>query len=162
MYINDPANLTQKELKDLLFYDKETGAFIWNVDRNQHVLKGSWAGQQNEEGYIRISLKGRKTYAHRLVWFYVHGVWPDGEIDHINGKPWDNRIENLRVVNRHFNVIRQRVRKTKKSKLPKGVTLHSQSGKYWARFRKKSLGLYSTIEDAVAVLEKIRKEYYGE
>jgi hypothetical protein len=33
---------------------------------------------------------------HQAVWIVWYGRWPVGEIDHINGNPRDNRIENLR------------------------------------------------------------------
>ena len=42
-------------------------------------------------------------YAHRMAWFLRHKEMPTGEIDHINGISTDNRIENLRVVNRVTN-----------------------------------------------------------
>ena len=75
-YIRDPENLTQELLKKLLVYDKKTGIFYWNEDRNQYIKKGDKAGQENKEGYVRINISGRKTYAHRLAWLYEYGVWP--------------------------------------------------------------------------------------
>lgn len=41
--------------------------------------------------------------AHRLAWVHVHGSWPAGDIDHINGDKLDNRIANLRDVTRSVN-----------------------------------------------------------
>lgn len=40
---------------------------------------------------------------HRMAWFYVHGEWPKGQIDHINHDRKDNRIANLRVVDNTEN-----------------------------------------------------------
>lgn len=152
-FINDP-DLTQKDLKGLLEYNTKSGNFFWKVDRNQHILKGMLAGQENKEGYVRINIKGRKTYAHRLAWLYVYGEWPDGEIDHINEKPNDNRIENLRVVSRKTNVLRHKKRSHKTNDLPIGITWHGQSKKYWVRLKGKSLGLYTNLEQA----KRVRKE----
>ena len=41
--------------------------------------------------------------AHRVIWALVHGEWPEGQIDHINGVRDDNRLENLRVVTNQDN-----------------------------------------------------------
>ena len=41
---------------------------------------------------------------HQAVWIVWYGRWPVGEIDHKNGNPRDNRIENLRECNRSENV----------------------------------------------------------
>ncbi|WP_425279701.1 HNH endonuclease [Enterobacter hormaechei] len=38
-----------------------------------------------------------------MAWFYIHGVWPSKEVDHINHVRNDNRIENLRDVSARSN-----------------------------------------------------------
>lgn len=44
------------------------------------------------------------TFAHRIIWEMFNGAIPEGkEIDHINGVKSDNRIENLRLCDRHIN-----------------------------------------------------------
>ena len=48
---------------------------------------------------------GKLIYAHRAAWAIHFGEWPKGEIDHINGDASDNRIINLRVVNRTENWV---------------------------------------------------------
>lgn len=161
-FINDPKDLTQKELKSLLDYNEKTGVFYWKVDRNQYIKKGSWAGQRNPQGYIRINVKGRKTYAHRLAWLYMYGKWPEGEIDHINDVPWDNAIKNLQVIPRDMNILKQNSRSNKTNDLPMGVTIHSQTKKYWARFRQKSLGLFDDLEEAVKAYKKAKSTYIKE
>lgn len=87
---------------DRLHYDQETGALTWAV-RAPGVRIGELAGSVNRYGYRVINL-GRKPYrVGRLVWFLVHGEWPQGEIDHINGDKLDDRLSNLRVVDRFGN-----------------------------------------------------------
>jgi hypothetical protein len=39
---------------------------------------------------------------HRCIWTKVHGPIPDGhEVNHINRKRWDNRLENLELLTVH-------------------------------------------------------------
>lgn len=50
-----------------------------------------------------MKLGGKQFRAGRLAWFLSHGEWPCGEIDHINGDRLDDRLANLRVVDRAEN-----------------------------------------------------------
>lgn len=59
-------------------------------------------GSLNEDGYIRLWCNGSLRMKHRLLyWLYYHEL-PD-EIDHTNRIRDDNRISNLRSVNRAEN-----------------------------------------------------------
>ena len=61
----------------------------------------------NNGGYVVISINGYRYLAHRLVWTYVYGDYPNGEqpyVDHINGNPSDNRITNLKVSSHASNM----------------------------------------------------------
>lgn len=88
------SQLTQELLKSLLIYDPDTGIFT----RNGKTIK-----TKNTTGYIQISIRSRKYCAHKLAWLYVYGYYPDGDLDHINRIRDDNRISNLRRVNRSEN-----------------------------------------------------------
>ena len=90
--------LAQKELKELLHYNPETGLFTRKVSLSNRVKIGDIAGSINSSGYIAIRVRGNPLSAHRLAWLYVHGVWPENEIDHINQNRADNRLINLREV----------------------------------------------------------------
>lgn len=46
--------------------------------------------------YFTVGFERKMFQAHRIIWALHHGRAPNGLIDHINGCPWDNRIENLR------------------------------------------------------------------
>jgi hypothetical protein len=85
---------------------------------------------------------------------------PQDEIDHVNGVRDDNRIANLRVVQRRDNLLGQAVRKDSKSGT-KGVSF--QDGKWRAGVkidgRMRTLGRFSTKEaarDAFRAAEKDR------
>lgn len=106
---------------------------------------------------------GRGYYVHRLAWFYVHGRWPQQQIDHINGDPHDNRIANLREATVEQN--RRNVRLSTKNKFGlKGVTI--QKGRYKAqiRFAGKhiNIGLFDSPEEAHAAYCRHAIQLHGE
>lgn len=112
--MNQPLNgLTVEELKKHLTYNPETGSFTWNKN-------GKQAGGKNELGYVCLILSRRKYRCHRLAWFYSFGVWPDGEIDHINRNKSDNRICNLRIIGHSENAQNKIAQSNSKSGI-KGV-----------------------------------------
>ena len=96
----------------------------------------------------------REYSAHRLAWLYVHGAWPTGQIDHINGDRGDNRISNLRDVTPALNTQNQRrAARSNKSSGLLGVT--ANRGRWLAQIsiggKSRNLGRYATPEEAHAV-----------
>ena len=98
----------------------------------------------------------RQYKAHRLAWFYVHGEWPDGEIDHINWVKNDNRICNLRVVTHSENMQNTR-------RQDKGVTF--KRGYWRARISLNKhqifLGHFKNKEDAIAARKAAELKYHS-
>ena len=107
--------LTQERLKELLHYDPDTGLFTNLIQRSSRAKKGIVAGYEDTEGYIKIEIYGKPYLAHRLVWFYMYGSFPEIFLDHKNEIKNDNRIANLRLAtnqeNRH-NISNQRTNNT--------------------------------------------------
>jgi hypothetical protein len=59
-------------------------------------FSGKLCGHEGKDGYLRIGIKGKLFWAHRLAWLYEFGHLPVSEVDHINHIKNDNRIVNLR------------------------------------------------------------------
>lgn len=85
-------------LKKNFRYNPVTG-YIESMSRGSYHRVGHIDGK----GYISVSCKGRQIKAHRLAWFLYYGSFPTQEIDHINRIRTDNRIINLRDVDRIVN-----------------------------------------------------------
>jgi len=84
-------------LKETLSYDQETGLFT-RLKRTSNCIKANViACRLNSfNNYRQVDFMGQTYQAHRLAWFYVYGVFPSGQIDHINRNKSDNRLVNLR------------------------------------------------------------------
>jgi hypothetical protein len=117
--------VTHERLKELLFYYPETGIFRWRKPSSpkHHVKPGVQAGAINKNGYRYIELDGVAYRSNRLAWFYVHGVWPEHDVDHENGVKSDDRIDNLRDLSHQRNSNhRPRLNKNNKTGY-RGVTV---------------------------------------
>lgn len=86
------------------YYDK--GVLYW---RTTGVRAGSC---KNKDGYWVISKGKKRMLRHRAVWIMHNGPIPKNKvINHINGIPGDDRIENLEVVSQKENASIKRVNK---------------------------------------------------
>ena len=145
-----PAPCSQEELRDLLEYT-EDGYLWWNytgTGRNIDLPAGTI---NRVTGYRAIMVKGTLYLAHRLVYYWHAGEWPD-VIDHINGDKVDNRIENLRAVSNIANLHGAR-KPMKRSDDGLPGTYYSKCRGRWvakimARGTQRYLGYYDTTEEA--------------
>ncbi len=99
--------------------------------------------------YIGIDYKIYR--AHRLAWLYVHGEMPSGKIDHKNGNPLDNRIENLRIASARMNAQNQRRAQPYNSTGVLGVGVDKARGCFKSEIRlpsgkRKFLGRFPSVE----------------
>ena len=96
----------------------------------------------------------KRFYAHRVAWLLHYGEWPDDEIDHINGVKDDNRISNLRNVDRKTNVENRRA--------VRGY--HKSVGGYTSYLkhhgRQLYLGYFKTAEEARAAYLKAKRKLH--
>lgn len=149
------------QVRSILTYDPGTGLFRWR-QKVGCAAAGAVAGTIKPNGYRCIKSDKRNYYAHRLAWFYVHGLWPTAEIDHINCNQDDNRIVNLRGATGSQN---QGNRRPQKGGQTKGITYHRRDKRWQAqigvRGHHKYLGLFRTKAEAAAAYERAAKEHFG-
>lgn len=147
--------LTADYVRERLSYDSTNGEFRWlTTSIFNPSFVGKVAGTVDRHGYRMISLHGSMFFAHRLAWLYVYGEWPIGVIDHINGIPGDNRIENLRDTTQALNVQNQRLPKRGSKTGFIGVSWDGQRRKFYSQIslngKSHKLGRFDRAEDASA------------
>jgi hypothetical protein len=144
--------LTSKRAREVLDYDPKSGV----LSRN-----GKQAGGKGADGYRTVSVFGRRYRAARIVWLWMTGDWPKGDIDHINNDPMDDRWENLREASRVQNLANTRARSGLK-----GACWVSAKNKWKAQIRRdgknRHLGYFDTPEEANAAYRDAALKAHGE
>ena len=151
-------DLTQEELKNILVYDEDTGVLT-------RISTGKVGGSIQKTGYISISIRNEKYYAHRIAYLYVMGVWPENHIDHINMNRSDNRWVNLRPAT-HKENLNNRSKPSHNTSGFKGVSFRSDTKKWEAYIhvdgKKITLGSHKDKQCAVDARIEASKKYHGE
>ena len=81
----------------------------------------------NKIGYTRVRIDGQNAMLHRVVWFLYNHDWPKDCVDHIDGNPKNNSIENLREATHQQNMA------------------NSKGKNRWKRYRKTKYGYVTMI-----------------
>jgi len=124
--------------------------------------KGKRAGGSGKSNRT-ISILNKSYVEHRVIWALYYKEWPSKGlvIDHINGDPFDNRIDNLRLVTHKENAMNTKLASNNKSGIS-GVSLHV-GGKWQSKITSNGkgyyLGLFSNFDDAVKVRKAAEIKY---
>ena len=150
-------NITQDQLKEL--FDYVDGCLIWKDNRNNVKCKGNIAGSIDNKGYRVIVINKVNYKAHRLIWLYHTGRWPNDQIDHINRDKDDNRIENLRECSTHENCQNRR-KQSNNTSGHTGVSWMKSSNKWRVEIhinsKKIYLGLYDDLNEAIDIYKQAK------
>lgn len=150
-----------ERLRKRLRYDPETGALTWLIGTSKGPA-GSAAGWRDPDGYLMLRFEKRLHPAHRLIWLYMTGAWPEGLVDHRDTDPTNNKWSNLRDVTKRTNQENRRAAsKHNKSGLLGVSTLpHCFVAKIESRGRVHYLGRHKTAEAAHAAYVKAKRELH--
>lgn len=127
--------------------------YKWNVSR---------CNSQNYECFYVNAEKGRKQL-HRLLTDAPKGM----VVDHINGNTLDNRKSNLRICTDAENKKNCKLYENNKSG-HKGVIWYHYGGlNKWMAYicvdnKRKTIGYFETIEEAINARKSAEDEYFGE
>jgi len=137
---------------------------VYAVARGK-MRPGDPAGTLRKDGYWQVRFQFRLYQNHRIVWALYNGGNPGSlEIDHVNGKPWDNRPENLRLAS-HAENNRNRVNlQSNNSSGFTGIRLYH--GKWRVRIKKNGreeyIGSFSSVDEAIAARRCAELRFFGE
>ena len=138
-------------------YDPKTGVFDrCDPSRKRRPHTGT-VNHRKDTSYAALCINGKKVYAHRAAWMYVHGDLPPGlVIDHINGNGLDNRIENLRAVTKTVN---QRNRRSIRDGKLVGVYYVSQRDGFKVQFCSRNVGWSRDFFEACCIRKSLEARH---
>lgn len=121
--------------------------------------------QAPSHGYISIRVDGELYLAHRLAWFYVHGVWPSVWLDHEDRDKTNNRLKNLReaTVSQNLQNMSEAWGHSKSGIL--GVSWTEKSGGQWNAVvhlngRKVYSSFHDQMEDAQRAYWRAKERFH--
>lgn len=145
-------------------YEPDTGKLFWRISPSRAIKAGTEITYQND-GYLRVRLRGKGYFAHKIIWDLLYPndpILPGGEIDHIDHNRTNNRPDNLRKV----AGVDNRKNKSKDVRNSSGVTgvgWHSYHKKWQAKIsvdgRRVYLGLFHSKDEAIAARTAAERKY---
>ena len=159
---NQDGTLTWK-VRPLHHFPDMRAMRIWNTKYSGKKAVGS----TKHNGYIYLTFDNKSLSLHRLIWFMHHGSCdPKMEIDNVNGRRSDNRIENLRSATANNNQHNKPLQKNNTSGF-KNVRWNKQCRKWQVimMHMKKTyhFGLFDdpleAYKAATAARNKLRQEF---
>ena len=154
---------SQLDVARQLQYNPGTGKFF-HKDTNKS------AGSYNQKGYLRIQLQSGKFVASRLAWLLHYGEWPEKTVDHINGNPSDDRIDNLRLATDSEQQWNKGINRNNTSGI-KGVSFNKRRNEAglspWevyitVYYKRIHIGFFNDLEDAIEARQEAAMTYHGD
>ena len=154
--------LTKEFLHEI--FDYSDGMLIWKSQLSYRGKVGTVAGNLRKDGYRQIGIKKTDYLAHRLIYLYFYGEMPN-YVDHIDGNPQNNKIENLRKCTNQQNSFNAATSKNNTSGI-KGVSWDKSRKKWQAKcmMNRKTihLGRFDDRESAALALRSWREQNHGQ
>ena len=138
--------------------------------KSKAKIKGRWLKPSTcKRGYCRLIFKAngraKTVYLHRLLAETFLGCIEGKSIDHIDGNPSNNSLDNLRICTNRQNTWNSKPLKGKTSKY-KGVSWDKGNNRWRAMIRMNGknthIGIFTDEVDAAKAYEDVAKEIHGE
>lgn len=154
--------MNQEEVRRLFDYNADTGELVNKVTRGGNAPAGSRVGCDKGNGYLMVGVNKKFYLVHRLIWLWVHGYFPENNIDHINRDRSDNRLVNLREVSQSCNA-RNSTTKSNNTSGVNGISWDRRRGKWrpviTVNRKDHHLGYFQDFTEAVKARHAAEIEY---
>lgn len=153
-----------QRLRQVFDYDPYTGILTWRFKISSNIRIGDVAGCDDGRGRLCVRVNDVLMLVHRVAWAVFTGHHPDNEIDHRDGDPSNNRIQNLRNVCHTVNM--QNMHKARKDNKTGflGVMMDKKTSRFRANIsingRQTNLGTFATAEEAHAVYVAAKRRFH--
>jgi hypothetical protein len=158
--MNYNHELTYEEVEKHI--ELKDGVLYWRRSRGC-VKAGKRCGSiDKSSGYRQIKINSKGFLYHRVLWLMTFKEWPKGSLDHIDGNPLHNKIENLRVASASEN-LRNAARRSDNTSGITGVSF-VESNKWRARIYLpggKAISMHFKHKGAAAVQRKYWEYKFG-
>lgn len=159
MINTDISKITQDLLREL--FDYRDGELYWKVSV-KNIKIGDRAGNLHKSGYCRVGINNKTYLKHRLIFLYHHGYLPEF-LDHIDGDPSNDDIDNIRIATKSQNAMNRK--KKLSSSVYKGVSWKKSHMKWVAQIHidgaRKHIGIFDSEIDAAHAYDKAAIAAYG-
>ena len=158
--MNSKDELLKELATKVTYFD---GELYWSQSPKASIKAGSIAGCV-KKGRKYIKHKGVAFFSHRVIYFMHYGTVPK-VIDHKDGDPMNNKIENLRSCTPSQNSLNCKMRPNNTSGV-RNVNWDKLSKKWLVRIRlngkRKHIGSFEDFELAELVAQECMAKHYGE
>ena len=161
-FIYAEGNLIWKE-RPVHHFGSKKAQSITNTNFAGSIAGTANTSKKSATTYIAIEIKGKAYKAHRIIWEMFNGPVPENMIiDHIDGDGSNNRLNNLRLVDKISSMHNLPKQKSNTSGVV-GVCWHKAANKWQSRISingiRIDLGRYKSFDEAVSVRLNAEKEY---
>lgn len=154
---------TQERVKHLFDYNPITGKLYWKNPTSPRCKIGQEITYVNG-GYLKVSFDGKLQLAHRVMWLYMTGHWPQYPkelVDHKDTVKLNNAFSNFRLTSHNGNQHNRPIN-VNSSTGYKGVTV--KGNKFIAQAqvngKKHYLGIFDTPEIAYDVYSNFVAQHH--